>query len=1736
MKDHPHLISLYNLYQNEVQSFRKVHRMIDLFESIIKSHTIVILGEYVRYNKLSDAAKGMLAQGLRTPSLGTWQLFSRVLFEELQAEDQFSWSFSEFPVEFLALDKCLNIEKTNIIAFRNSYAHGATPTDSQCLADIQKFEPFLNILLRSNWITTTRIETRESKVRIIGDSGEVCVHPILVNKSDGGDTPYAFFNDLKNDKVGLLNYPLSKHYREKDFLNEFYEYLPINEWKKSGNNEHHQHIEELTETFKGRTNEREKLLNFVSENNKGYCSIQGNPGIGKSALIAQFFKDMRAQKEITNVHVVEYFIRRGTIQSQNIEYMFNYLIRRTDEIFIQGKEIRAEGKDIWDLQQQLFAKWRLWGEQCAGKKLLLLIDGLDEGTENNIVKYLPRENFLGVLIIYGSRPGGHKSLKELWSQLPTENHTKLKLSGLSLEDIRALIYEVANKYELERESAWIDAVQKRSQGNPLYLKLLCDAIENGSIELNDIHALPEKIDDYYKAILARYAADTLDGDALLAGLYTFAAARDYLTLAHIKFINKLGDATVHRIGSTLKEVLYENPLTETVLDYQLFHESFREYLVKEKAREVSDAAERIIDFCSTWQDHEGNWELRYCLQHYAAHVAVSNRQVRKTELFALLSKTAYVETQKKILKQFDATKQFYQICLLTASEFNQTVKQLDAALCLIDLKYEEANDAPKVMALATSGNPDDLELALKRIESFGGADIEGVRRKFILYMLCLMELTLLGNKDAPFRKDTIDKLLKHLDEQIPVDNSIINWNEFFPSYTMFLMACEWAELGLNYLIIYKRTEDFDNEWVKQMGPYTDLQFDVWFKCVQVITEEYFKNSALMDISIELVKQGKIEQSIDCALEISRDIDKKITTDLKVLMDKIAALNKISNELAKHGKISEAAFIMGQSLEIAQSISFEFPKMMALNSISSELANQGKIKEAAFFIEQSIESCLSISNETMKSRALKNISSNLAIQGKFEQAHEFARGIGSESYKNSALEDISIELAKLGKFDESIECARGISSDNNKSSALKDISSELAKQGKMEQAIEIASTIFDDNYKSMALMDISIELVKQGNIEQAIEIAISIFDDVYKYRALENISIELAKQGKFEQAIKIVITKISERSKYSALMNISIELAKQGNIEQALEFARGKGSVGDNTNALKIISIELAKQGKMEQALECARNISTDDLNIDRGYYTTRKARVLNSISNELAKHGKIVEAASFMGQSLECAKGIGSESYKNSALEDISIELVKRGNIEQAIEIAITIFDEVYKYRALENISNKLAKQGKFEQAIEIVLTIFDKEYMYSAQKNISIEFAKQVKMEKALELARGIGDVSEKSSALKIISIEIAKQGKIKEATFVMNQAIEFASKISNEILRNRATKNISNKLAKQGMYEQAIECARSISNNIQKFGALMDIYNELAKQDKIEIAAFVIEQATFVIEQAIESALGIGDDINKSYALFEISSELAKQGKMDEATFFIEKAIEHAQISFDEWQKSYNLRKITFELIKQGKIERAIECARSISNDDDKSFATMDISKELFKNGNWGFAEKTGLEITQINKRQYCWKSIAGVNYEEVGWQKSLQQVTCFKTDEARMFYLKGWVEAVDLYEVNSDCVKEALSIIANDSESIETLLQKHALHEVFLSNTNTEKINQLNHSLNIQWMLDIANQFQNSNSKTRLSTNIETWLHEIADEDDRERLELWAMKVSKGTMNEEEFKLKLEKITFI
>ena len=1647
MNKHPHLSALFELYSKENQPFRKVHRMIDLFESIIKTHTAVILSEYVRYNKLSDSAKGLLAQGLKIPSLGTWQLFSRVLFQELQKEE-FSWTFNHFASEFAGLDKALNAQKTNVIAMRNGYAHGATPSDEHCEVDIRKFEPFLLKLMELKWLTSTSIRIDNGIVFITDNLGEsLSLHPILLHRNENCDASFAFFNDLKNDKVGLLNYPLGKHYKEKEFYSEFLKILPLNEWKSSGSNEFHQRIDELTETFKGRTTEREKLLQFASSKKKGYLSIQGNPGIGKSALIAQFFRDLKHHKISKSLRIVEYFIRRGTPQAQ-VHVMLAYLIRRTDEYFPAGKGIRAKGETTFDIQNQLFEKWRLWSEQSDGKKFLFLIDGLDEGAENNILEYLPRENFENILFIYGSRPGGHKSIDELWATLPTEHHQKMELKGLGKKDIRALVYEVANKYEIERESTWIDTVQIKSQGNPLYLKLLCDSIEHGGVVVNDVQSLPDKIDEYYKAILNRYSKDEINGDALLYALFTFAAAQDFLTTSHIGQINNFGPAETRRVCATLKEVLYENPLTERVFDFQLFHESFREYLLLEFPKEIQNAAYRIINFCSNWNELEDSWEQRYALEHFAFHLSSSGKVKHHEYLFGLITNLDFIEMQKKVLKNFEPSKKLFRTALIKAIALKKEELALESALRLIDLKYEEANEAPQVVALVNSEIPGDIELALKRIENFGGVDEDGLRRKFMLYVLCLMELTLLEGRDNAIRKTLIEQLLNHLDEQLPTDHSILDWSKFCSNHTIFLIACECAALGLSIIAVIKRTSSFDVGSILEHGLDSKFQLSVLLESVLQIAY----TPAMERLSIYCAKQGQLETSLAMARAIN---------DAR----KYEALLNISSELTKQGKVNVADSVMKEALETARGYrndenSFHV-KCKALATISSELFILGEIDKAASVMQEAFE-----------------------IVGGY---------VENNDYKCEALASISNELLKQGKQDEAASV--------------------------MHQAVTIAHAT-----NGYAIVVISSQLVKQGNHEAAIEMTRSLDDIRYQDMALGNISSILAEQGLFEAALKTARKINDDYDKSRALLKISIELAKQQQhntasltIQEALEIASRLRDEISKNSMLEDISKELAKRGQFESALATAHRIKNPN--------APSKLRTLSIISNEFIKLGRYESAKSIIQNSTKIFKYLDEQVYVR-ILNEIASELIRQGQLNAVIETAHNFESEHSKNIALAAISSKLAEQRLFDEALETVLKISDEYYNCLGFIAISSELIKQEKEDEAttviqnvLETAYSIDDDFTKDRVLSTISCEQAVQGH-------MDAAIETTLGIGGEIELVKSLCNISNKLNEHGDVESALSVLQKVFSTIQNMTSNRNKDNAL-----YHLCIQFVEQGR--LELALETATAINQEFTKSSALSHISSEFAKKNRREAVLILKEALLAGSQIQ-DEYVRSNVISKISDNYAKKGLLEKALEIAHKIEIDSDwKAHAFSTISYEYAKLGNLRRAESLVLCMNISSMRHSAWKELAAQYYAKNGFLDALKGIHRLRSEEARLFYLRGLTNSLNILEATSNTLVSGLPVIINDTESIEELLQKYAINKLFFGKMDVASQSRLNNTLDIQWAIDIKNRFSTQEEFGRSSTNLDTWLHDIDDEDDRDQIELWARKVSKGRMTEEEFRNNVENL---
>ena len=440
---HPQIIRMIQLFEAESQPFRKVHRMIDLFETIIKTHTATIVSNYFQQKDINDDIKGLLAQGLRVPSLGIWQVFSRVIMKEIKHLEQpvFIEGFIEY---FEAWDKkFLSGGKNDIISFRNSYAHGATPSDDSCTKDVERLTPALEEMISAQWLKETSVIVFEddlTTVLAIDDQPNEFInddmvekiktnrselipsHPYLINRSgevldlfplmtcssfeeeNKKITSINFFNDLKKkNAISLLNYPDSYHFRDKDIFNDFLQYINVVEWNTKTTDEFKDRVDELTEIFKGRTEEKNYLKEFFDKKESGFCFIFGNPGVGKSALIAQIFKELsyRSKKEKNNNLLIEYFIRRGTIHAKE-ETLLTYLNNRIEEICKTGIPI---GKSTVDMRTNLHKRLTEASNKLENKKIILLIDGLDEGIEedHSILDHLISETYKNILVVYGSR-------------------------------------------------------------------------------------------------------------------------------------------------------------------------------------------------------------------------------------------------------------------------------------------------------------------------------------------------------------------------------------------------------------------------------------------------------------------------------------------------------------------------------------------------------------------------------------------------------------------------------------------------------------------------------------------------------------------------------------------------------------------------------------------------------------------------------------------------------------------------------------------------------------------------------------------------------------------------------------------------------------------------------------------------------------------------------------------------------------------------------------------------------------------------------------------------------------------------------------------------------------------------------------------------------------------------------------------------------------------------------------
>ena len=251
------------------------------------------------------------------------------------------------------------------------------------------------------------------------------------------------------------------------------------------------------------------MADFIQSTNKGFLSIWGPTGVGKSALLARvsqllsYEPTMRMQIETnviwptSRVHILEYFLRRG--DSDTATSLFDSFCQRLDYKF----KIKMEVGTTDQQRKELFTKRldHVSAKMKEDEKLLLIIDGLDEAKEGDpLLGLLPKELPNNVFIIYGSRP--QPAIKySFYESLNRDYKQQLDLIGLTIADIRSIMMKYVNKYLLSQD--YIQAVLNKSDGNPLYLNFLCRGLERKEYALNDATILPNGMKELYVNALHR---------------------------------------------------------------------------------------------------------------------------------------------------------------------------------------------------------------------------------------------------------------------------------------------------------------------------------------------------------------------------------------------------------------------------------------------------------------------------------------------------------------------------------------------------------------------------------------------------------------------------------------------------------------------------------------------------------------------------------------------------------------------------------------------------------------------------------------------------------------------------------------------------------------------------------------------------------------------------------------------------------------------------------------------------------------------------------------------------------------------------------------------------------------------------------------------------------------------------------------------------------------------------------
>ncbi|MBK8989376.1 MAG: NACHT domain-containing protein [Chloroflexi bacterium] len=342
------------------------------------------------------------------------------------------------------------------------------------------------------------------------------------------------------------------------------------------------YIKDKTRDFVGRQFVFDRVNAFTQANPQGYFIVRGDPGIGKTALAAQWVKTHKSPHHFNirsiGINNSEVFLRNICAQLIAAYKLEHYSL---------PPDIAQDGGFLIHLMNEVSEKLE------TGERVVIVIDALDEVEDQGSISgrnllCLPHKLPKGVYILVTTRRTDlHMRIECEQETLDIEQNQKENIEDVKLYIESKLGLFGIQKYLIDQgidKAVFVESLAEKSQGNFMYLTYILRDINHGVYEDTSLEKLPIGLTNYYEDHWGRMRQHSETGwlTYKLPIVIALSIVREPVSIELISAFSNVKD--YRQIRSVLLEwqqFLYEQKIVCNEMlqkRWRLYHDSFREFI------------------------------------------------------------------------------------------------------------------------------------------------------------------------------------------------------------------------------------------------------------------------------------------------------------------------------------------------------------------------------------------------------------------------------------------------------------------------------------------------------------------------------------------------------------------------------------------------------------------------------------------------------------------------------------------------------------------------------------------------------------------------------------------------------------------------------------------------------------------------------------------------------------------------------------------------------------------------------------------------------------------------------------------------------------------------------------------------------------------------------------------------------------------------------------------------------